>query len=135
VVEGFYLADEEGTAWAEWYRLLAEFGVPPMRQMPRNMWRWEVDTEVADLSTRDRLGRVGLDLPSPQRSSWPPDQEVGDQLYREDWAGLIAPSAARPEKGLILCLFREDTVVPGAKPIPPPRVYRHPPPPPTGMTT
>ena len=56
VVEGFYLADEEETAWAEWYRSLAEFGVPPMRQMPRNMWRWQVGTEVADLSTRGRLG-------------------------------------------------------------------------------
>lgn len=52
VVEGFYVADEEGTAWAEWYRSLAEFGVPPMRQMPRNMWRWEVSTEVANLRYR-----------------------------------------------------------------------------------
>lgn len=100
-----------------------------------NMWRWEVRAEVADLSTRDRLRRVGLDLPLPHRSSWPPYQEVGHQLYRERWAGLIAPSAARPKTGLILCLFREGVVVPGAKPIPPPRVYRYPPAPPIGMTT
>jgi hypothetical protein len=35
VVEGFNLADSEETAWAEWYRALWEFAIPPMRQLPR----------------------------------------------------------------------------------------------------
>jgi hypothetical protein len=30
IVEGFYLADSERTAWGEWYRALAELAVPPM---------------------------------------------------------------------------------------------------------
>jgi hypothetical protein len=37
-----YLADEEQTAWAEWYRVLAEMGLPPTHQMPRDLWRWTV---------------------------------------------------------------------------------------------
>jgi hypothetical protein len=51
VVEGFYLADSEETAWAEWYRALAELAIPPMRQLPRDLWRFEVEIQrVADLS-------------------------------------------------------------------------------------
>jgi RES domain-containing protein len=133
--KGFYLADSNETAWAEWYRALAELAVPPRRQMPRNMWRWEVSVEVADLSTVDRLHRVGLRAPAPSRASWPAYQDVGDRLYREDWPGLLAPSAARPSSGLVLCLFRDAVTVPGTKPLPPPRVYRYPPAPPTGMAT
>jgi hypothetical protein len=58
IVEGFYLADDEETAWAEWYRALAERGVPPMRQIPRDLWRFEVDLPgVADLATEAQLER------------------------------------------------------------------------------
>ena len=61
-----YFADSEETAWAEWYRALAEFAIPPERQMPRDLWRWQIDVEgVADLSTEDALKRVGLTLPRP----------------------------------------------------------------------
>jgi RES domain-containing protein len=134
-VEGFYLADSDETVWAEWYRALAELGVPPRRQMPRNMWRWRVSVDIADLSTDDRLHRVGLDAPAPSRATWPPYQAVGDQLYRDGWPGLLAPSAARPRSGRVLCLFRNAAAVPGTKPLPPPRVYRYPPAPPTGLTT
>ena len=62
VVEGFYLADSEQTAWAEWYRVLAELAIPPMRQLPRDLWRFELDLDrVADLSSPERLARVSLD--------------------------------------------------------------------------
>jgi RES domain-containing protein len=134
VVEGFYLADSEATAWAEWYRQLAEYGIPPMRQIPRNLWRWEVSVRVANLRTRARLARVGLVPPLPWRTSWPRYQEVGDALFADGWAGLVTPSAARPG-GRVLCLFRTAARVEGAKAVPPPKVYRHPPSPPTGMTT
>jgi len=96
VVEGFYLASDAPTVWAEWYRFLAELAVPPDRQMPRNLWRWMVSVTVADLSTEDRLSRVGLRPLPPSRSSWAAYQKVGDQLYREGWSGLVAPCAARP---------------------------------------
>jgi RES domain-containing protein len=134
VVEGFYLADSEATAWAEWYRQLAEYGIPPMRQMPRNLWRWTVNLRVANLRTPARLSRVGLVPPPPARASWPRYQEVGDALFADGWAGLVAPSAARPA-GRVLCLFRTAATVNGAKAVPPPTVYRYPPSPPAGMTT
>ena len=60
VVDALYLADNEETVWAEWYRHLAERMVPPLAQMPRELWRWQVDVEVADLSTPERLSAAWL---------------------------------------------------------------------------
>ena len=34
--------------------------------------------------------------PTPNRRSWPAFQTVGEQLLRDGWRGLLAPSAARP---------------------------------------
>lgn len=135
VVDALYLADEEETAWAEWYRHLAEAGIPPTSAMPRDLWTWEVDAEVADLSDGTCLSRVGLPRPAPGRRGWPACQKVGETLAAEGWAGLRAPSAARPAH-LVLCLFRKrDGSVPSAHPIPPARRVTDSPAPPTGMTT
>ncbi len=134
-IEGFYLANDPATAWAEWYRALAELGIPPMRQMPRNLWRWGVSLEVANLSDAKYLARVGLAPPPPGRRSWPPYQHIGDQLWQESWAGVLAPSAARPRQGATLCIFRATDAVSGAHPVPPPRVHRLPPVVPTGLRT
>ena len=135
VIDALYLADGEATMWAEWYRSLAELGTPPMHQLPRDVWRYRLRVfEVADLSDGDRLGRVGLASPAPGRKTWRPYQTVGEQLWREGWPGLLAPSAARPE-GRVLCFFVDD---PGAVPVRPfgrPRVVLEPPVPPTGMRT
>ena len=49
----------------EWYRHLAELGIPPNRQMPRDLWTWVVDVEVGDLADEARLERVGLEPPRP----------------------------------------------------------------------
>src|SRR5262245_32378367 len=102
--------------------------------MPRDLWTWEVDCEVADLSSEDRLERAGLPLPRPGRRTWPPYQRVGEALFAEGRLGLLAPSAARPGHP-VLCLFRLVTGIPGARPVPPPARVRVPPAPPTGMTT
>jgi RES domain-containing protein len=134
VVDALYLADSEATAWAEWYRHLAELAIPPLAQMPRELWTWEVDIEVADLASSDRLSAVGLAPPTPGRKGWPAYQSVGEQLWRDGWSGLIAPSAARPE-GRVLCLFRHGATVDGARPMPPPRRISEPPPPPSGLRT
>jgi hypothetical protein len=129
------LAADEQSLWAEWYRHLAERGIPPMQQLPRDVWRYEVGTlGVADLTEAKRLPRVGLTLPTPGRKSWPPNQDIGEALWREGWPGLLAPSAAQPS-GLVLCLFVEDPTVLPARPILPPRVAIEPPVPPTGMRT
>jgi len=134
VVDALYLADSEETVWAEWYRHLAERMVPPLAQMPRELWRWRVEGEVADLSTPEQLGAAGLTPPTPGRRSWPDFQRIGERLWEEGHAGLLAPSAARPT-GLILCLFRDENGVRGAEPLQPPREIAEPPPPPTGLTT
>jgi RES domain-containing protein len=134
IVDALYLADTEETAWAEWYRHLAERMIPPLAQMPRELWTWKVDVEVADLSTLDNLAAVGLSLPTPGRRAWQDYQRVGERLSREHWKGLLAPSAARPE-GKVLCLFRDERAIQGAEPLPPPRSIDEPPPPPVGLRT
>jgi RES domain-containing protein len=132
-VDALYLADEQATLWAEWYRHLAERGLAPLFHLPRDLWRYRVPpTVVADLADADRLARVGLTPPAPGQRSWPAYQRVGRQLWREGWAGLTAPSAARPE-GRILCLFMRDGVP--AKPVGRASVVTEPPVPPTGMQT
>ena len=137
VVPALYLASDEATVWAEWYRHLAEAGVPPRQQMPRDLWTWAIDpgVEVADLSSAERLRQVGLPVPRPGRHTWPPCQAVGEALWRAGWPGLLAASAARPRDGLVLCLFRDVERPLRARPLPPPRVVRQPPAPPRGMTT
>ena len=135
VVDAVYLADDEETLWAEWYRHLSEHGLPPMQHLPRDLWRHTVRTlDVADLSDASRLARVRLTLPTPGRRGWPPYQDVGETLSKEGWRGLLAPSAARTD-GLVLCLFVEDPTAFPAQPVPPPRVVTVPPTPPTGMRT
>jgi hypothetical protein len=135
IVDALYLADEEDTAWAEWYRHLAEHGLPPNEQMPRELWLWEVDVAVANVSDPARLARVGLVTPRPGRRGWSPCQRVGEIRAGEGWTGLLARSAARPAH-MVMCLFRADGgTIRGARPIPPSTRIDEPPAPPTGMTT
>jgi RES domain-containing protein len=135
VVEGFYLADSEETVWAEWYRALAERGIPPMRQLPRDLWRFEVHLEgVADLSTEERLTRVGLPLPTPDRREWPRFQAVGEALFAEGRPALLYPAAAR-KSSLALCIFRRAARLPGVKALRPPTRHPEPPVPPRRLRT
>ena len=137
VVDALYLADEEDTAWAEWYRHLAELGVPPGRQMPRAVWTWELDVNLADLCTEPRLQRIGLGLPRPGRRGWPPYQHAGETLAAQGWPGLVTRSAARPTHRVV-CLFRNTLAqggLVGARPLPPPQLITEAPAPPRGMTT
>jgi hypothetical protein len=135
VVEALYFADSEHTAWAEWYRYLAEAALPPKQGLPRDLWRWEIALpEVADLSGEDRLARVGLPRLQPTRLQWPTFQPVGEQLHREGWPALVSRSTARPE-GQTLCVFRTAREAPGTTPVPPPTTIDDPPAVPTGMRT
>jgi RES domain-containing protein len=136
VVEALYLADSPDTVWAEWYHLLAEYALRPSIHLPRDLWRWRVKLpRVADLSTPEKLDRVGLTIPPPGRGSWPAYQAIGEQLHAEGWPALIAPSAARPESGLVLCCFRKGPLVDGLLPLPPPELYDEAPAPPQGLRT
>jgi RES domain-containing protein len=135
LVGAVYLADGEDTVWAEWYRALAEAALPPKVWLPCELWRIDVDLdEVADLSDEERLGRVDLPLPEPDRRTWPPYQDIGDALFAEGCAAVIAPSAARPN-GLVLCVFEQAGQLQGLTALDGPTLVAEPPPPPRGMRT
>lgn len=141
-IEGFYLAGSAMTAWREWYRALAELAVPPMRQMPRDLWRFHVHVErVADLSSPSMLLKAGLPPPIPNRSQWPLFQAVGEALAKEGWRGVLYSSASGaepPEGNNALCLFRPESDspdIPGVYPSGAPTRYDEPPAPPTNLRT
>ena len=106
VVPGLYLADCIETATAEWYRSLAEWGLAPEDHVPYDHHEWHVEVRLADLGKPERLANFALPVPVPDRRTWHAFQRVGEQLWREGWAGLVAPSAARPE-ALVACLFAD----------------------------
>jgi RES domain-containing protein len=134
ILRGLYLADEPATAIAEWYRLLAERGLPPARAIPHDHHVWELKLQLADLSTPERLARLNLETPTPGRRTWAAFQAVGEQLFCEGFAGLLAPSAARPQ-ALISCIFDLGAWPPdGCRPIEAVEINEAPAPP-TGMTT
>lgn len=135
VVEALYFADSEPTAWAEWYRYLAEAGLPPARGLPRDLWTWEIALpDVADLRGSERLSRLGLPPLQPSRTQWPAFQPIGEQLHHGGWPALLCESAARAD-GLVLCVFRTARETPGTRPVPPPTTVTDAPIVPTGLRT
>jgi RES domain-containing protein len=135
VVDALYFADSEATAWAEWYRFLAEAGLPPRQALPRDLWRWRIKLPgVADLSDDARLARAGLPPLSPTRAQWAACQAVGERLHGDGWPALVSASAARPE-GRALCVFRTAHRVPGTWPVRPPTRVSDPPVVPAGLRT
>jgi RES domain-containing protein len=136
VVEALYFADSPETAWAEWYRYLAEAAMPPEHGLPRDLWRWGVDLDdVVDLRSTSALAKAGIGPLAPTRAQWPLCQRVGEELFAAGQRALIAPSAARPGWGEILCVFRTESRVEGLTPSQPPERHRQPPPPPPGLRT
>jgi RES domain-containing protein len=89
-----YLADSEPTAWAEWYRWLAEWTRSPAEHLPRDLYRVTVElTAVADLRTgaaRERAAAPGRMRPTS--AQWPTFQQVGSRLA----AGARRASCTRP---------------------------------------
>lgn len=135
-IDALYFADSPETAWAEWYRSLAEAGLPPQRGLPRDLWDWEISLpDVANLSDDARLARVGLPAPQPSRVQWPLFQPIGEQLFAEGWSALLAASAARPNEGQTLCVFRTDYEVAGVRALGPPETIDEPPVIPPGLRT
>ena len=132
-VPGLYLAEDTATAVAEWYRFLAELGIPPSRAVPHDHHVWRLDLELADLTSTRQLASIGLDPPRPGRATWPPYQDIGETLWREGWAGLLAPSASRPD-GRIACIFAARWPPEHCTPIRANEITETPPPP-QGMTT
>jgi hypothetical protein len=133
-VEGIYLAAEEATVWAEWYRWLAELEIEPLRGLPRELWRYRASLRsVADLTSAEALAALGLPTIEPSREQWPAFQYVGEQLHEDGCDGLLYHSAARPG-GLCLCVFRGAATV-ALEPLARPRRVSRPPAPPRGLRT
>lgn len=133
IVPGLYLADTLETATAEWYRSLAEWGLSPQDHVPYDHHEWRLDLQLADLSDLERLREAGLSAPSPDRRTWSAFQRVGEQLWQDGWAGLIAPSAARTGS-LVVCVFADLWPPAGCAPLRASAVTVIPPPP-RGMRT
>jgi hypothetical protein len=80
-VEGIYLAAEEATVWAEWYRWLAELEIEPLHGLPRELWSYRTNLRsVADLTSAEALAALDLPVSEPLRVQWPVFQDVGEQL-------------------------------------------------------
>lgn len=129
---GLYLADGEETAWAEFYRFLAESRRGPAGAMPRDLHRVTVSLDrVADLSTE--RSRRALELPRmrPSQKQWRIFQTVGERLAAEGAQAVLFSSAART-RSLCLCVFEvgldglsiQDEPVRVLAPPPPPRGLR-----------
>jgi RES domain-containing protein len=128
VVGALYFASEEETAWAEWYRGLAERGLPPEIGLPRDLWRYEVQLEdVVDLSSDSALQEHGLASPRPTQRQWPAFQRVGEGLWEAGAQAILYESAAHPGH-LALCVFVATESLGGLRPIAPAQVFEHPPP-------
>ena len=114
---GLYLAQDPDTVWAEWYRALAELGLPPDTRLPRDLWRFSVNLHrVAELSRRAALRAIGLPDPRPDREQWPAFQEAGAKLAAEGFQGVLFRSSARPA-GLCVCVFASEAGFPGVRPV------------------
>jgi RES domain len=132
---GFYLADEEDTAWAEWYRYLGRAGLRPDEAVPRYLLSYRLDLEVADLRNTDTLAEWGLTPPDPN-DAWSAFQDVGATLVAAGHRAIVSKSAARPAND-VLCIFRPPGVAhpPGVEFEPPPRRHDVAPVVPRGMRT
>jgi RES domain-containing protein len=128
------LADDEQTAWAEWYRWLAEWQRSPADQVPRDLYRIAVDLErVVDLSSAAARNAAGLpERMRPSSLQWTAFQATGERLAAEGAQGVVYRSAART-RSQCLCVFHAGLSglrVEGA----PVRMLA-PPPPPRGLRT
>jgi RES domain-containing protein len=108
---GLYLAHGDETAWAEFYRFLAESRKGPAGAMPRDLHRVTVSLDrVADLST-ERSRRV-LQLPRmrPSQKQRPVFQTVGERLVAHMARRQCCSARPREPGGCVCaCLRRGST--------------------------
>ena len=128
------LADRTETAWAEWYRALAERGQAPDDDVPRDLYRISVDlNNVVDVSTT--AARTELGLPTrmrPAASQWRTFQKFATSLRAEGAEGVLYSSAART-RSLCLCVF--EAGLSALSVVEEPITVVSPPPPPRGLRT
>jgi hypothetical protein len=96
VVNALYLADSDDTAWAEWYRHLAEEPVGGKKPVVDAMGR-EEDGQLADdrSSMLNRPPSLRIGSPSPSASG---RSSAGSREQRRDVAGVEAAAVAQRGK-------------------------------------
>jgi RES domain-containing protein len=100
-----YLANNEDTAWAEFYRALAERGQSPEEEMPCELVWMRVQLErVADLRSETARRTLGLPRMRPTRTQWPTFQAIGTELIAHGAQGVLYGSAART-RSVCLCVY------------------------------
>ena len=129
-----YLADGPATAWAEWYRALAERAQARNDDVPRDLHQIAVSlSDVVDLSTAAARGKAGLPTRMrPAASQWPMFQEFASTMRAEGAQALLYSSAART-RALCLCVF--ESGLGGLRQAGQPLSVIAPPPPPRGLRT
>ncbi|MGH2889703.1 MAG: RES family NAD+ phosphorylase [Solirubrobacteraceae bacterium] len=127
-----YLADSDATAWAEWYRHLAERAKAPAEELPRDLYRIAVDLrEVVDLSSSAARRDAGAPVRTrPTSAQWPAFQPVGERFAAEGASAVLYASAART-RSLCLCVF--EAGLPGLRVEGEPLPVIAAPPPPRGL--
>lgn len=132
--QALYLADSEETAWAEWYRWLAEWHQFPADHLPRDLYSIAVDLQrVVDLSTAATRKAAGLpQRMRPSSRQWAAFQAAGHEFARGGAQGVLYSSSARG-RSRCLCVFAAglSCVQAEGEPL---KVIA-PPPPPRGMRT
>lgn len=127
-VGALYFAEEAETAWAEWYRGLAERGMPADMGLPRDLWSYDIRfDDFIDLSTGAALKEHGLQRPRPTQKQWPAFQRLGESLWRTGARAILYESAAHPGHRA-LCVFTTPEGISCLQPLPPPQVVDAPPP-------
>jgi RES domain-containing protein len=87
------------------------------------VWTLDVDLAgVADLAAPGALAHAGLRPLRPTQRQWATCQAVGEALWLDGAAGLLAPSAAQ-EGHRVLCVFRTAPEVSGVVEVPPPVTF------------
>ena len=109
--------------------------MPPDSRLPRAMCPLEVDVDgIVDLTSRRRRARLGLGPMRPTQAHWAATQPIGERLWRDGAAGILAPSAAH-EGHAVLAVFRTGPDVPGVIQVIPVTIHDAIPRIPTGLRT
>jgi RES domain-containing protein len=129
-----YLADRAETAWAEWYRALAERAVEPDEDLPRDLCQIAVSLgEVVDLSTAATRQRAGLPARMrPAASQWSVFQHFATDVRAQGAQGILYASSARARS---LCLGVLEAGLPGLEVVGEPIRVIAAPAPPRGLRT
>lgn len=102
IVDALYLADDEDTVWAEWYRHLAERAIPPLAQMPRDLWTWEDDVEI------HALARRGWSIAAIARHTGRDRKTVRAYLRDDRPERQRPPSCLEPYRDYLIARFADD---------------------------